>query len=94
MNGEKTQNEWVGNFVYFEPIYFEGELTHDDLSETAISALVFGTEDNVMQVALYTDAGWVVEKEIDMPDGGAPVEMAKLLREETHSGYVEFANQQ
>jgi hypothetical protein len=55
---------------------------------------VFGTEDNVVQVALYNDAGWVVEKEIDMTDGGNPMEMAKLLREETRSGYVEFVDQQ
>ncbi|EMA53391.1 MULTISPECIES: hypothetical protein [Halococcus] len=64
------------------------------MSETATVTLVFGTEDNVVQVALYSDAGWVVEKEIEMTDGRDPVEMAKLLREETRSGYVEFANQQ
>lgn len=90
----EKQDEWDGKFIYFEPIYFENELTHEDLSETATATLVFGTEDNVVQVALYNDAGWVVEKEINIPDGGDPVEMAKLLREETHSGYVKFVNQQ
>jgi hypothetical protein len=90
----ERQDEWNGRFVYFEPIYFEDELTHEDMSETATVTLVFGTEDNVVQAALYDDAGWVVEKEIDMTDGGDPVEMAKLLREETRSGYVEFVNQQ
>lgn len=90
----EKQDEWDGKFIYFKPIYFENELTHDDLSETATATLVFGTEGNVVQVALYGGAGWVVEKEIDMTDGGDPVEMAELLREETRSGYVEFANQQ
>jgi hypothetical protein len=90
----EQQDEWDSKFVYFEPIYFEDELTLENLSETATVTLVFGTEDNVVQVALYNDAGWVVEKEIDMTDGGAPVEMAELLREETRSGYVEFVDQQ
>lgn len=88
------QVEWEGEFVYFKPIYFENELTHDDLSETATGTLVFGTEDNVVQVALYNRVGWVVEKEIDMTDGGDSVKMSKLLREETRSGYVDFVNQQ
>ena len=90
----EKQDEWDGKFVYFEPIYFEDGLTHEDLSETATATLVFGTEDTVVQIALYNDAGWVVEKEIGMTDRGDPVEMAKLLHEETRSGYVEFVNQQ
>lgn len=90
----EKQDEWDGRFVYFEPIYFEGELAHEDLSETSTATLVFGTEDNVVQIALYNDAGWVVEKEINMSDGGDPVEMAKMLRQETRSGYVEFVNKQ
>ncbi len=90
----ENQDEWDGKSVYFEPIYFEGKLTHEDMSKTETATLVFGTEESVVQVALYSDAGWVVEKEIDMIDGRDPIEMAKLLREETHSGYIEFVNQQ
>lgn len=88
------QDEWDGDFVYFEPIYFEGELAHEDMSESETVTLVFGTEDYVVQVALYPEEGWVVEKEIDMTEGGNPVEMAELLREETHKGYVDFVKRQ
>lgn len=85
--------ELKDGFEFFKPIYFEGDLAHPDASPNEAPTIVQSTQDKTYQIALYSDVGWVVEKEIDLVGEMDPEEMGNELWEATHGDYAEFAEE-
>jgi len=90
---EELAEEFEDFFVFFKPIYLRGELEHPEMPTTIASTIVLSTEEMTFQVALYTDIGWVVEKEIDLSEGLGPKEIGEQLWEATHEDCAEFAEE-
>jgi hypothetical protein len=88
---EEFAEEMEDVFVFFKPIYLRGDLEHPEMPTDIAPTIVLSTEEMTFQIALYTDVGWVVEKEIELNDGLEPEEMGEQLWEATHEDYVEFA---
>jgi hypothetical protein len=86
-------DEFEDFFVFFKPIYLQGELEHPKMPTNIAPTIVLSTEEKTFQVALYTDIGWVVEKEIDLSEGLDPEEVGEQLWEATHKDYAEFAEE-
>jgi hypothetical protein len=87
-------DEFEDFFVFFKPIYLRGELEHPEMPTNISPTILLSTEDMTFQVALYTDIGWVVEKEIDLSDRLDPTEVGERLWKATHEDYAEFAEEQ
>lgn len=90
---ETLTDEFEDFFVFFKPIYLRGELEHPEMPTNIAPTIVLSTEEKTFQVALYTDIGWVVEKEIDLSEGLDPEEVGEQLWEATHEDYAEFAEE-
>ncbi|MFP4189333.1 MAG: hypothetical protein ACLFR5_08035 [Halobacteriales archaeon] len=81
-------------FVFCRPIYLRGELEHPEMPTNITPAIVMSTEEMTTQIALYTDVGWVVEKEVELTNELEPDETSEQLWEATYESYVEFAEEQ
>ncbi|WP_435065628.1 hypothetical protein [Halobaculum sp. EA56] len=79
-------------FVFFKPIYIQGKIEHPNMPNNIAPTIVFSTEAKTFQIALYTDIGWVVEKEIELSEGMNPEKIGEMLWNETRNSYAEFAN--
>jgi hypothetical protein len=90
---ETLTDEFSDFFVFFKPIYLRGKLEHPEMPTNISPTIVLSTKEMTFQVALYTDIGWVVEKEIDLSGGLDPKEIGEQLWEATHEDYVEFAEE-
>lgn len=90
---QSEAEQWGKGYDFFEPIYLRDELEHPDAPTDITPTIVFSTEERTVQIALYSDEGWVVEKEIDLLDEMDPEKMGEKLREATYEEYVEFAEE-
>jgi hypothetical protein len=79
---EELEEKSHDNFVFFKPIYARDELEHPVLPNNVACTIVFATEETIMQVAVYPDHGWIVDKEVEVTEGMDPVEIAELMWEE------------
>lgn len=88
---EEFAEEFEDMFVFLKPIFLRDELKHPEMPADIAPTIVLSTKEMTSQVSLYTDSGWVVEKEIELSEGWDPEEVGERLWDATREDYVQFA---
>lgn len=80
--------------LFLEGVYLDGELKVNGMSENAAPSFVLSTESKTRIVTLYSEQGWIIEREIEHPENGKSEEFGQMVLEGHRESLVEWVTQQ